>query len=236
MAEVGVKNIFEYHKLEEQRTDLEHMPFIVLMIDELADLMMTTGKEIEGMIARIAQMSRAAGIHMIVATQRPSVDVITGLIKVNFPNRISFKVTSKVDSRTILDEVGAERLLGKGDMLFIDSKDPHIRRVHGAYVSDDQIAYLVRHIETQQKPEFLDINDFFAQPEQGDDSLYDTDQDLYQQVVDMLQDCDEVSISMIQRRFRIGFNRSARIIETLEARGLIMPNDGSKMRKVVKDS
>jgi S-DNA-T family DNA segregation ATPase FtsK/SpoIIIE len=235
MAEVGVKNIFEYHKLEEQRNDLEHMPFIVLMIDELADLMMTTGKEIEGFIARIAQMSRAAGIHMIVATQRPSVDVITGLIKVNFPNRISFKVTSKVDSRTILDEVGAERLLGKGDMLFIDAKDPHIKRVHGAYVSDDQIGYLVRHIESQQTVKFLDISDFFAQ-EQVDDTLYETDQDLYQQVVDMLKEYDEVSISMIQRRFRIGFNRSARIIETLEARGLIMANDGGKMRKVIKDS
>lgn len=234
MAELGVKNIFEHHKLEQQRPDLEHMPFIVVMIDELADLMMTTGKEIEGMIARIAQMSRAAGIHMIVATQRPSVDVITGLIKVNFPNRISFKVTSKVDSRTILDEMGAERLLGKGDMLFIDAKDPHIRRVHGAYVSDKEISYLVNHIEAQQPPKFLDITDFFT-TQQEDDQLHETDQDLYQQVVDMLQECDEVSISMIQRRFRIGFNRSARIIETLEARGLIMPNDGGKMRRVIKD-
>jgi len=234
MAQLGVKNIFEHHKLELQRSDLEHMPFIVVMIDELADLMMTTGKEIEGMIARIAQMSRAAGIHMIVATQRPSVDVITGLIKVNFPNRISFKVTSKVDSRTILDEMGAERLLGKGDMLFIDAKDPHMRRVHGAYVSDKEIAYLVEHIQAQQSPQFLDITDFFAS-EQQDDQLHETDQDLYGQVVDMLQECDEVSISMIQRRFRIGFNRSARIIETLEARGLIMPTDGGKMRRVVKD-
>lgn len=234
MAQVGVKNIFEYHKLEAVRSDLAHMPFIVLMIDELADLMMTTGKDIETMIARLAQMSRAAGIHMIVATQRPSVDVITGLIKVNFPNRISFKVTSKVDSRTILDEGGAERLLGKGDMLFIDSKDPHMRRIHGAYVSDNEIAYLVSHIEAQQAPTFLDISDFFVQ-EQSDDALYETDQELFQQVVDMLKECDEVSISMIQRRFRIGFNRSARIIETLEARGFIMPNDGGKMRRVVKE-
>jgi len=233
MADLGVKNIFEYHKLEQQRSDIEHMPFIVVMIDELADLMMTTGKDIEGLIARIAQMSRAAGIHMIVATQRPSVDVITGLIKVNFPNRISFKVTSKVDSRTILDEAGAERLLGKGDMLFIDAKDPHIRRVHGAYVSDKEIAYLVGHIETQQAPQFLDISDFFTQEQ--DDQLLDNDQELFQQVVDMLADCDEVSISMIQRRFRIGFNRSARIIETLQARGLIMSSDGGKMRRVVKD-
>ncbi|MBI2344871.1 DNA translocase FtsK 4TM domain-containing protein [Candidatus Dependentiae bacterium] len=234
MAKVGAKNIFEYHKLEATRSDLEHMPFIVLMIDELADLMMTTGKDIETMIARLAQMSRAAGIHMIVATQRPSVDVITGLIKVNFPNRISFKVTSKVDSRTILDEVGAERLLGKGDMLFIDAKDPHMRRIHGAYVSDNEIEYLVSHVESQQTPNFLDISDFFTQ-EQSDDALYETDQELYQQVVDMLKDCDEVSISMIQRKFRIGFNRSARIMQTLESRGLIMSSDGGKMRRVVKE-
>ena len=234
MAEVGAKNIFEYHKLESMHSNLEHMPFIVLIIDELADLMMTAGKDIEALIARLAQMSRAAGIHMIVATQRPSVDVITGLIKVNFPNRMSFKVTSKVDSRTILDEVGAERLLGKGDMLFIDAKDPHIRRIHGAYVSDEEIEYLVSHIEEQQAPNFLDISDFFVQ-DQADDTLYESDQELYQQVVDMIKDCDEISISMIQRKFRIGFNRSARIIETLEARGLIMPNDGSKMRRVIKD-
>lgn len=234
MAEFGVRNIFEYQELQQQRSDLEDMPFIVVMIDELADLMMTTGKDIEGLIARLAQMSRAAGIHMIVATQRPSVDVITGLIKVNFPNRISFKVTSKVDSRTILDEVGAERLLGKGDMLFIDAKDPHIRRVHGAYVSDKEIQYLVRHVESQQTVQFLDVSEFLTQQDYSE-QLLDNDQELYQQVVDMLQDCDEVSISMIQRRFRIGFNRSARIIETLEARGLIMSSDGGKMRRVVKN-
>jgi DNA segregation ATPase FtsK/SpoIIIE, S-DNA-T family len=236
MAELGVKNIFEYQKAQSSRNDLEAMPFIVVIIDELADLMMTTGKDAEGLIARIAQMARAAGIHMIVATQRPSVDVITGLIKVNFPNRISFKVTSKVDSRTILDEGGAERLLGKGDMLFIDAKDPHIRRVHGAYVSQQEVEYLVSHIAQQQAPNFLDISDFFA-TEFGDDSgsLYETDQALYGQVVDLLKDCDEVSISMIQRHFRIGYNRSARIIETLQSRGLIMPSDGGKMRRVIKD-
>ena len=236
MAEVGVKNIFEYQKLQKEQTSLEPMPFIVVIIDELADLMMTTGKDAETLIARIAQMARAAGIHMIVATQRPSVDVITGLIKVNFPNRISFKVTSKVDSRTILDEMGAERLLGKGDMLFIDAKEPYIRRVHGAYVSEQEVSYLVRHIQQQQAPDFLDISDFFAtESESGDSSLYETDQALYAQVVDLLAECDEVSISMIQRRFRIGYNRSARIIETLQARGLIMPSDGGKMRRVVKD-
>ncbi len=236
MAEVGVKNIFEYQKLQKEQTNLEPMPFIVVIIDELADLMMTTGKDAETLIARIAQMARAAGIHMIVATQRPSVDVITGLIKVNFPNRISFKVTSKVDSRTILDEMGAERLLGKGDMLFIDAKEPYIRRIHGAYVSEQEVSYLVRHIQQQQAPNFLDISDFFAtESDSNDSSLYETDQALYAQVVDLLAECDEVSISMIQRRFRIGYNRSARIIETLQARGLIMPSDGGKMRRVVKD-
>ncbi|MFA5998662.1 MAG: DNA translocase FtsK 4TM domain-containing protein [Candidatus Babeliales bacterium] len=233
MAELGAKNIFDYQRLMTENSDLEKMPFIVVIIDELADLMMTTGKDAEDLIARIAQMSRAAGIHMIVATQRPSVDVITGLIKVNFPNRISFKVTSKVDSRTILDEMGAERLLGKGDMLFIDAKDPQIRRVHGAYVSDKEVHYLVKHIEAQQPPEFLDVADMFVT--EAESALFETDQDLFQQVADMLRDCDEISISMIQRRFRIGYNRSARIVETLEARGLIMPSDGGKMRRVIKD-
>ncbi|MCX5923520.1 MAG: DNA translocase FtsK 4TM domain-containing protein [Candidatus Dependentiae bacterium] len=233
MAELGVKNIFEYQKLREQRSELEIMQFIVVIIDELADLMMTTGKDAEDLIARIAQMSRAAGIHMIVATQRPSVDVITGLIKVNLPNRISFKVTSKVDSRTILDEMGAERLLGKGDMLFIDAKDPQIRRVHGAYVSEKEVHYLVKHIEAQQPPSFLDVVDMLST--ETDSEVFESDQDLYQQVVDMLKDCDEVSISMIQRRFRIGYNRSARIVEILEARGLVMSSDGGKMRRVVKD-
>ncbi len=235
MAEHGVKNIFEYQKLQQTRSELEPMPFIVMIIDELADLMMTTGKDAETLIARLAQMARAAGIHMIVATQRPSVDVITGLIKVNFPNRISFKVTSKVDSRTILDEMGAERLLGKGDMLFIDAKDPHIRRVHGAYVSEQEVHYLVSHIQQQQAPDFLDISDFFAAESDDDGGLYENDQELYQQVVDMLSNVDEVSISLIQRKFRIGYNRSARIMDTLQARGLIMPSDGGKMRRVVKN-
>lgn len=234
MASFGVKNIFEYQKLQQSRSELPAMPFIVLIIDELADLMMTSGKDTETLIARLAQMARAAGIHMIVATQRPSVDVITGLIKVNFPNRMSFKVTSKVDSRTILDEIGAERLLGKGDMLFIDAKEPHMRRIHGAYVSEQEVHYLVQHIHGQQRPEFLDISEFFAS-ESDESTLYENDQELYQQVVNLLGECDEVSISMIQRRFRIGYNRSARIMETLQARGLIMPSDGGKMRRVIKD-
>lgn len=234
MAEHGVKNIFEYQKLASSQTDLENMPFIVLIIDELADLMMTTGKDVEDLIARIAQMSRAAGIHMIVATQRPSVDVITGLIKVNFPNRISFKVTSKIDSRTILDVMGAERLLGKGDMLFLSAKDPDIKRIHGAYVSNREIQFLVSHIKSQQKVSYLNLVDVSA-GDKTNDSLLDVDRELYKEIVAVVQGCDEISISMIQRRFRIGYNRSARIVEVLENDGLILPSDGSKMRKVIKD-
>ncbi len=233
MAEHGVKNILEYQRLAQGNSELEPMPFIVLIIDELADLMMTTGKDVEDLLARIAQMSRAAGIHMIVATQRPSVDVITGLIKVNFPNRISFKVTSKVDSRTILDEIGAERLLGKGDMLFLDAKDPDIKRIHGAYVSNKEVQFLVNHIKAQQKVSYLDIADLFA-GQITNDALLDVDKKLYQEIVSVVRQCDEISISMIQRRFRIGYNRSARIVEALENDGLILPSDGSKMRRVIK--
>lgn len=234
MAEVGVKNIFEYQKKVKEGSDLQEMPFIVLIIDELADLMMTTGKDVEDLIARIAQMSRAAGIHMIVATQRPSVDVITGLIKVNFPNRISFKVTSKIDSRTILDEMGAERLLGKGDMLFLNAKDPDIKRVHGAYVSNSEIQFLVDHIKSQQPVAYLNIIELLS-GEKSNDALYEMDQGLYKEIVAVVQTCDEISISMIQRRFRIGYNRSARIVQALESDGIILPNDGGKMRRVVKD-
>ncbi len=170
----------------------------------------------------------------MLATQRPSVDVITGLIKVNFPNRISFKVTSKIDSRTILDEMGAERLLGKGDMLFLSAKDPDIQRVHGAYVSNKEIQFLVNHIKSQQKVSYLNIIELLS-GEKNNDLLLEVDKKLYQEVIAVVQSCDEISISMIQRRFRIGYNRSARIVEALEQDGLILPSDGSKMRRVVKD-
>ena len=206
------------------------MPFMVVIIDELADLMMTAGRDIEDLIARIAQMARAAGIHMIVATQRPSVDVITGLIKVNFPSRISCRVTSKVDSRTILDCNGAEKLLGRGDMLFLDSADSSIKRVHGAYVSDAEIASVVNHIRAQREPNYLQFHDSISL----DQAVNSSDDALLKDVVAFLRDVDEVSISLLQRRFRIGFNRSARIIELLEAQGCIAPADGGKMRKVIR--
>lgn len=232
MAGFGVRNITEYHMLK-KGVDAPHMPYMVVIIDELADLMMTTGKEIEDTLARIAQMARAAGIHMIIATQRPSVDVITGTIKVNFTARISFKVTSKIDSRTILDVGGAEKLLGRGDMLFIHGNDPNIRRVHGAYITDQEIEFVVQTIRKQRPAQYLDLQ-VFLQKQHQDDILLDGDDTLYQDIITFVQDCDEISISLLQRQFRIGYNRSARIISKLEADGIILPSEGGKMRRVLK--
>ncbi len=242
MAQCGARNIGDYN----ERTILspaslnsagdptegrKPLPFIVVVIDELADLMITAGRDIEDLITRITQMARAAGIHMIVATQRPSVDVITGLIKANFPSRISFRVASRIDSRTILDTMGADRLLGRGDMLFIDASTSQLRRVHGAYVSDKEIEQVADHIRQQRKVEYLDMHQITAH--QGQDLLA-TDDILYKDVREFLDEIDEVSISLLQRKFRIGYNRSARIIDLLESQGLIMPQDGSKTRKVIR--
>ncbi|EKD48485.1 MAG: hypothetical protein ACD_64C00288G0002 [uncultured bacterium] len=229
MARHGVRNIFDYNTLA-ANTRLEHFPFIVVVIDELSDLMLTVGREIEDLITRIAQMARAAGIHMIVATQRPSVDVITGLIKVNFPSRISFRVTSKVDSRTILDCSGADKLLGRGDMLFLDSTASVLRRIHGAYVSDEQIEMVVCHIRSQQMVEYLDISEDVSL----DADLSPEDEELFKNIISFIDEVDEVSISLLQRKFKIGYNRSARIIDMLESRGLIMPADGGKTRRVIR--
>lgn len=226
MSLYGVRNIFDFN----MKDDVEKLPFIVIIIDELSDLMLTVGRDIEDLIARIAQMARAAGIHMIVATQRPSVDVITGLIKVNFPSRISFRVTSKIDSRTILDCAGADKLLGRGDMLFLDSVHAELKRVHGAFVSAEEILNVVSHIKSQGKSCYLDImhNDFSL------DSNDECEDELYEKVLTFLKETEDISISLLQRKFRIGYNRSARIIEMLEAQGLIMPIDGGKKRKVIR--
>jgi len=177
-------------------------------------------------------MARAAGIHMIVATQRPSVDVITGLIKVNFPSRISFRVTSKVDSRTILDMGGAEKLLGRGDMLFMNSHAAFPQRIHGAYVSNSEIEIIVKHIRQEREIQYESYQDLEKAAESGE-SLLDGDDKLYLEVVEFLSEVDEISISLLQRKFRIGYNRSARIMETLETHGHIISHDGGKMRKVV---
>lgn len=226
MAKTGAKNIFDYNNKVDEK-----MPFLVIIIDELADLMMTVGKDLEALITRIAQMARAAGIHMIVATQRPSVDVITGIIKVNFPSRISFRVTSKVDSRTILDCCGAEKLLGRGDMLFLGSGSAYLSRLHGAYVSGSEIEKVVNHIKKERKVVYKDFSEYISHEAGQSDDLEDV---LYEDIRGFLGNIDEVSISLLQRKFRIGYNRSARIIEQLESDGLILPSDGGKMRKVVR--
>ena len=230
MTGAGARNILDYQSMAQHNKMFSPMPFMVVIIDELADLMMTCGRDIEDLIARIAQMARAAGIHMILATQRPSVDVITGLIKVNFPSRISCRVTSKVDSRTILDCNGAEKLLGRGDMLFLDVSDSNIKRVHGAYISDAEITAVVNHVRAQQLPNYMTFDNLVA----GDPQLLrSADDQLYKEIVTFLKDVDEVSISLLQRKFKIGYNRSARIIDSLESQGLVMPSDGGKLRKVI---
>jgi DNA segregation ATPase FtsK/SpoIIIE-like protein len=228
MAQYGARNVQDFNVVM-KKIGKETLPFIVVIIDELADLMMTAGREVEDLIARITQMARAAGIHLVVATQRPSVDVITGLIKVNFPSRISFRVTSKIDSRTILDCSGADKLLGRGDMLFLDSQDASLKRLHGAYVSDNEIDQLVLHIKNQREVQYLD---FQAEVEQleGDE---DRD-DIYEDVLEYLEEIDEISISLLQRKFRIGYNRSARIIDMLEAEGLIGSSGNGKTRSVIR--
>ncbi len=230
LAQAGVRNIFDYNKMRKMNNEQE-LPFIVVVIDELADLMMTTGKEIEDLIVRVAQMARASGIHMILATQRPSVDVITGLIKVNFPSRISCRVTSKVDSRTILDSSGAEKLLGKGDMLFLNSNSAALERVHGAYISDNEIQEIANHIRLQRPPKYIDLNPMLSTKT---DMMHDADDELYQEILTFLETIDEISISLLQRRFRIGYNRSARIIDILESQGHITMSEGSRTRKVVR--
>ena len=233
MAQAGVRNIVEYQKLAQDKPDeFDNMPFIVLMIDELADLMMVAGKEVETQIARIAQMARAAGIHMIAATQRPSVDVVTGLIKVNFPSRVAYRVSSKIDSRTIIDAQGAEKLLGKGDLLYMNSSSSDLKRIHGAYICEKEIESLTSHLRAQAEPDYLDLNEALRQINKPD--LEEFEDDLYPQIKEFVKNRDEISISMLQRYYKIGFNRSAKIIERLELDGLIAPAQGSKPRKVLR--
>lgn len=218
----------------EKDEELEHghLPYIVVIVDELADLMMVAGREIEESIARLAQMARAAGIHLILATQRPSVDVITGLIKANFPARISFQVSSKIDSRTILDCNGAESLLGAGDMLFLPPGTAKLRRSHGAFVSDTEVQRVVEFLKKQGKPVYeksiLEMKP--ANEGGGDDGELD---ERYDDAVALVAESRQASISMIQRRLRIGYNRAARIIEKMEQEGIVGPSDGtSKPREV----
>jgi S-DNA-T family DNA segregation ATPase FtsK/SpoIIIE len=224
---------------EEEEMDLSPLPFIVVIVDEMADLMMVAGKEIEAAVQRLAQMARAAGIHIITATQRPSVDVITGTIKANFPTRISFQVTSKIDSRTILGEQGAEQLLGQGDMLYM-AGGGRIRRVHGPFVSDDEVEKVVNFLKKQGVPEYLEA--ITAEPDEngemfGDDGLGGGSGDeLYDKAVAIVARDKRASTSYIQRRLQIGYNRAARLIEMMEEQGVISaPNHQGKREVLVGD-
>ncbi|MCX8109820.1 MAG: DNA translocase FtsK 4TM domain-containing protein [Syntrophorhabdaceae bacterium] len=230
MAEIGVRSIDKYNsKMAKQKEAT--LPYIVVVIDELADLFMVSAKEVEEYIARLAQMARASGIHLILATQRPSVDVLTGIIKANFPARISCKVTTKVDSRTILDTNGAESLLGYGDMLFMSPGLGRIQRLHGPFVSEGEIKRIVEFLKGQASPVYQ--NEILEEKEEQD-SEDNIDDEKYKEAVEFVMEKGEASISMIQRRFRIGYNRAARIIEKMESDGIVGPSDGVKPREVLK--
>ena len=228
---------------EKEELELEPLPYLVVIVDEMADLMMVAGKDIEGAIQRLAQMARAAGIHVILATQRPSVDVITGTIKANFPTRISFQVTSKIDSRTILGEQGAEQLLGQGDMLYM-AGGGRISRVHGPFVSDDEVEKVVRHLKSQGHPEYLD-EVTAGDPEEGEDgALFDATGmglaeggDLYSQAVAVVKRDRKASTSYIQRRLQIGYNRAASLMERMEQEGIIgQPNHAGKREILIPEN
>jgi S-DNA-T family DNA segregation ATPase FtsK/SpoIIIE len=210
----------------------DRLPYIVIIIDELADLMMVAQRNVEESVTRLAQMARAAGIHLILATQRPSVDVITGIIKANFPTRISFQVSSKVDSRTILDQMGAEKLLGAGDMLFVPPGISRLVRIHGAYVSDTEIERIVDYVKKQGQPTYDEsITEF--EPDSTEDKPDEAFDEKYDQAVELVTDLGHASISLVQRYMKIGYNRAARIIERMEAEGIVGPSDGAKPRKVI---
>lgn len=228
---------------EEQSIDLTPMPYIVIVVDEMADLMLVAGKDVEAAIQRLAQMARAAGIHLIMSTQRPSVDVITGTIKANFPTRISYQVTSKIDSRTILGEQGAEQLLGMGDMLYMPAGQ-RPRRVHAPFVKDSEVEKIVEFLKSQRQPEYVEAvteGELSNDGKSGGGAVFDSgdfgggssDEDLYNQAVQVVQNDKKASISYIQRRLRIGYNRAASIVDRMEAEGIVSPADHVGRREVL---
>lgn len=239
--ESRTKNISDYNKyVEDRRRNLngtmEKLPYIVIIIDELADLMLVAAKEVEDSILRITQMARAAGIHLIVATQRPSTDVITGIVKANIPSRISFAVSSSIDSRTILDMTGAEKLLGKGDMLFLPMGENSPVRIQGAFVSDDEINKVIEYTVSQQKAQYDEKfipEDRACAMHDDDNSDDEYDDPLYKDIVEFVVKTGKASASLLQRKFKLGYNRAARIMDLLEERGIVGPQNGSKPREVL---
>ena len=244
LATLQVRNIDQYNQkirtadlsVYDPEEEFEHFPYIVVIIDELADLMMTASKDIEFSLTRIAQMARAAGIHLILATQRPSVDVLTGIIKANFPTRVSFQVSSKTDSRTIIDANGAETLLGRGDMLFVPPGTARLTRVHGTYLSEEELIRITEFIKSQGKPDY--VLDVVTEREE-EPGVVETDEDeydeKYQAALDFVLSSRQASISSVQRALRVGYNRAARIIDLMEKRGIVSPSDGVKPRQVLVD-
>ena len=235
-SDLETENAADITSSDKVEHEIKHtkLPYIIVIIDELADLMMVAPRDVEESLTRLAQMARAAGIHLIIATQRPSVDVITGLIKANFPTRISFQVSSKIDSRTIIDQQGAEKLLGAGDMLFIPPGTSKLSRIHGAYVSDKEISRIVDFIKMQAQPAYDSSIEKFAlaaaQTQHENDDDFD---EKYDEAVALVGELGQASISLVQRYMKIGYNRAARIIEKMEAEGIVGPSDGAKARKVL---
>ena len=234
---MGVRDIKSYNKrIKERNIATEKLPYIVIIIDEFADLMATTGKELESTVARLCAMSRAVGIHLVLATQRPSIDVITGLIKANIPTRIAFMVASKMDSRIIIDQVGAEKLLGKGDMLYASATDPFPVRIQGAFVSEEEVERVVEHVKTLGEPEYIDEEIFVDDDDDTgvEAALFSDGEDpLYDKALEIVLLAGKASASYIQRKLKIGYNRAARLVEDMEARGIVGPANGSKPRDVV---
>ena len=227
---INIFIFFDYHD-----DSLETLPYIVVLIDELADLMMTSGRAIEEPITRLAQKARAVGLHLVVATQRPSVYVITGLIKSNFPARISFQVSSRVDSRTIIDQMGAEKLLGRGDMLFLLPGSASPIRLHNAFITLDEIEKIMNHISSQPKPDEVKLPEI-KKIETNNEFDVSGEQDEYlKDAAKLVVDSQQASVSLLQRRFRIGYSRAGRLIDELESLGIITGYSGSKAREVLVD-
>jgi S-DNA-T family DNA segregation ATPase FtsK/SpoIIIE len=244
LSDKGVRNIEVYNRKVGKDKGLtehdvsekidEHLPYIVIIIDELSDLMMVSSREVEESLTRLAQMARAAGIHLIIATQRPSVDVLTGIIKANFPTRISFQVSSRVDSRTILDTMGAEHLLGDGDMLFLPPGVAKLTRIHGAYVSEEEVKRVASFLKERMEPEYDRSIVADISPEEDVEEMGGDKDEKYQDAVELVLQTGQASISMVQRKLRVGYNRAARMIEDMEKDGIVGPSDGVRSREILR--
>jgi S-DNA-T family DNA segregation ATPase FtsK/SpoIIIE len=229
-ANMGARDIERYNTLVSQENNGQSkLPYIVVIVDELADLMMVAPGDVEDAICRLAQMARAAGIHLIIATQRPSVDVITGVIKANIPSRIAFAVSAQTDSRTILDMGGAEKLLGRGDMLYLPVGAPKPVRLQGTYLSDEEVEEVVSFVKNQQEAKY--VQDMIPTTAEGK-QIDNPEDELYVQAVQLVVEAKTASVSLLQRRLRIGYSRAARLIDTMEQNGIVGPYEGSKPREV----